>query len=856
MEDFTMKRVLIGLIGLLMALPALAGLHTAPYSYDFAGWSAVVDDWTNSGTGNYTTGHTAPNSVKFDGSGDYIISPTIDNPDQMKVWLKGNSTSTPGIFKIYARQGGGSWVMIRECTWGSGMDIPNGSWGPQIVIDLGPAFEGQNDVDFQFVYELKNAGNVALDDFEVTAYSAGAETDAHLLGCVGGLATISSLVDTQPERQIVLHFETQDAGVGTLNTIINGITITQGDANTVANWTQVIAGAELYELTLGGPWIGTVNNGSIVFTGSPMATMPNGGPVFEWDLYIWLKPLPYWADNEILEFHVDPTSFAVDPLGSLFDPADLPCESGDLNNKIDIVGTQLSIVTQPPANACKDQSFTMWVGFTDENGGVDEDWPSENITLSVNTGTGVLSSASGLTKASTNGESGWTDLKYNVAEAGVILQAVSVSFPTPVLSNAITFTTCPTIVCDAYPLCWDGNTGNDAVPFVVHISISDWTAAAGQDVYVKTYNGSANPYHYTDANGWSNNTAYTHKPIVTLDANGNWSGWLALKSSGMSTVRPRAALVSSTGTNITGDLFTGTLLDLVTNGVIVKDADGVASNGDPGNIVLVRNGGGDILGSWIIEDNGYPLDDGGSAIAAGGWRMAMCDVCEDVTFESWAPATWPNGYDIPSFFDVVEDFCPTPGSTVELDDVVLPVNLLSFTAAAGDGEVTLNWTTASEQGNDYFIVLRDNSDVIHVPSRGDAATGYEYSWTDDALTNGTTYSYTLIAVSLTGDRAELETVEATPTENAATITEYALHQNYPNPFNPSTQIGFDLVESGIVTLKVYNLMGQTVATLASGSMTAGSHVVSFDATNLTSGVYLYRIEVNGFAAEKKMLLMK
>ncbi len=77
-----------------------------------------------------------------------------------------------------------------------------------------------------------------------------------------------------------------------------------------------------------------------------------------------------------------------------------------------------------------------------------------------------------------------------------------------------------------------------------------------------------------------------------------------------------------------------------------------------------------------------------------------------------------------------------------------------------------------------------------------------------------------------------------------------------NPFNPTTTIAFDLLENGFVTLKIYNVMGQSVATVVNGTMNAGRHSVAFDASNLSSGVYLYRIEANGFSAEKKMLLMK
>jgi hypothetical protein len=178
-----------------------------------------------------------------------------------------------------------------------------------------------------------------------------------------------------------------------------------------------------------------------------------------------------------------------------------------------------------------------------------------------------------------------------------------------------------------------------------------------------------------------------------------------------------------------------------------------------------------------------------------------------------------------------------------------------FTAVSGDRSVTLTWSTASEPNNARFEISRDEVKVADVTARGSNSSGAEYTWMDRELTNGTTYHYSLVAVDINGNRSTLGTAAATPV-NAVVITEYALHQNYPNPFNPETQITFDLLEAGTVNLTVYNLMGQAISSLVHGSMTAGRHIVSFDATNLPSGVYLYRIEVNGFTAQHKMLLMK
>ena len=94
------------------------------------------------------------------------------------------------------------------------------------------------------------------------------------------------------------------------------------------------------------------------------------------------------------------------------------------------------------------------------------------------------------------------------------------------------------------------------------------------------------------------------------------------------------------------------------------------------------------------------------------------------------------------------------------------------------------------------------------------------------------------------------------TVERTTPTSYSLYQNYPNPFNPSTVIRFDLPEAQVVSLKVFNVLGQEVATLASGVREAGEHSVTADFTNLPSGMYIYRMKAGTFTNVKKLLLVK
>jgi hypothetical protein len=86
--------------------------------------------------------------------------------------------------------------------------------------------------------------------------------------------------------------------------------------------------------------------------------------------------------------------------------------------------------------------------------------------------------------------------------------------------------------------------------------------------------------------------------------------------------------------------------------------------------------------------------------------------------------------------------------------------------------------------------------------------------------------------------------------------QFELAQNYPNPFNPTTQISYSIPKESYVSLKVYNLMGQEVATLISGNQTAGKYTVPFDASRLSSGVYMYRLQAGTSVEVKRMIFMK
>ncbi|MBU0509396.1 T9SS type A sorting domain-containing protein [bacterium] len=189
-------------------------------------------------------------------------------------------------------------------------------------------------------------------------------------------------------------------------------------------------------------------------------------------------------------------------------------------------------------------------------------------------------------------------------------------------------------------------------------------------------------------------------------------------------------------------------------------------------------------------------------------------------------------------------------------DEKLPVEMGNVDLAIVDDAVRMTWNTVSENDLDKFIVSR-NGEMVGEVRATNTASGHEYSFADANVEYGTSYTYELAIVDLGGAREVVFTESITPSELAATVSEYKLHQNFPNPFNPSTSIRYDVKAENHVTLKVFNATGQEVATLVNGSEKVGVHFVNFDAANLTSGLYFYTIQIGDvYSATKKMLLVK
>jgi len=194
---------------------------------------------------------------------------------------------------------------------------------------------------------------------------------------------------------------------------------------------------------------------------------------------------------------------------------------------------------------------------------------------------------------------------------------------------------------------------------------------------------------------------------------------------------------------------------------------------------------------------------------------------------------------------------------------MLPVELTAFSALAGDREVRLSWTTASEAENDHWIIERATSangpwTAIHEePGQGTVSTETHYSYMDRTVQNGAIYWYRLTDVSMMGARQSHSPISATPGSLSGEIPrEFVLRQNFPNPFNPTTTFEFALPQAGFATLKIYDLLGREVASVVEGNLEARWYQVTWNAGNLPSGVYLYTLAAPNFSDTRKLLLMK
>jgi hypothetical protein len=196
--------------------------------------------------------------------------------------------------------------------------------------------------------------------------------------------------------------------------------------------------------------------------------------------------------------------------------------------------------------------------------------------------------------------------------------------------------------------------------------------------------------------------------------------------------------------------------------------------------------------------------------------------------------------------------------TLTNTDSPLPVKLNSFTSTVKNRNAVLNWVTSSEINNTGFNIERKTTEsgwqkIGFVAGKGTINTQTSYTFSDTKLNSGK-YQYRLKQIDNNGN---FEYHNLSGEVEVGLPTKYELSQNYPNPFNPLTKIDFQLPNDGKVTLVIYDITGREMATLLNNEFKkADYYTVMFNGSNLSSGVYFYRIAADKYVMTKKMVLVK
>jgi len=203
-------------------------------------------------------------------------------------------------------------------------------------------------------------------------------------------------------------------------------------------------------------------------------------------------------------------------------------------------------------------------------------------------------------------------------------------------------------------------------------------------------------------------------------------------------------------------------------------------------------------------------------------------------------------------FHVWEDNAGVPG-----DDMIVPFDVTAEASPTNTSAMTrIDLRPYGLRPNgDFWIGITAPYGIVYSTMESTDETGttaYQRSFTGSY--NGTSWDWTLQALDNWHFRAVIGETSGIEENNVPSVTE--LKQNYPNPFNPATTINFNLAKDAKVSLVVYDVMGRKVADLVNKNMVSGSHKVSFDASNLVSGVYYYTLKAGEVNQTKKMMLIK
>lgn len=186
-----------------------------------------------------------------------------------------------------------------------------------------------------------------------------------------------------------------------------------------------------------------------------------------------------------------------------------------------------------------------------------------------------------------------------------------------------------------------------------------------------------------------------------------------------------------------------------------------------------------------------------------------------------------------------------------------PTNFQAY--LIGNSEIELKWNRNLENDFSHYAIYKGSQEGFTPDESNLLETTTDTSFTDNEILDGN-YYYLISAFDFNGNESqyseEVGVLVGVEKEDNQLPTEFSLSQNYPNPFNPTTKIQYDIPKTSHVTLTIYNMNGHVVEKLVNKKQEPGFYSINWDARNVSTGVYIYRIQAGGFSAVKKCLLIK
>lgn len=659
----------------------------------------------------------------------------------------------------------------------------------------------------------------------------------------------ASSISSTSDAVRVWSFTIRDGGgssdADALSTELTDMTIGKGGSNGVTSWANTIRKAALFD---GTTLIAQadVSSESLTFagmSGSNVTAADNASKTL--DLYLTFKTAV--TDNEQFQFAT--TSATANGSGSLFASADAGGASSSVTgdaNKIEVTASKLVFTTEPNEFVNPNTNFTVAVKARDANDNDDLD-ATTSVTLTKASGSGTLSSSTGLTQSLSSGTFTWSDAQLDTKGQNITLSTTN-----------------------------DGSLSN---PTTSAFEVSD-------ALLVENFNYTAATL--LTSNGWTAHSA-AGTEAITVNSTG-------LTFPNYPSVSGNSALVDNTGEDVNRS-FTSVTSGIVYVSFLVQVSqivDGYFLHIGPSPL------GSTFIGRVFIQGTGDGIT----------YRFGLTKYSEAATYSTttynkdttylvtlkYEIVTGTTNDQVSLFvFTSADDYSSEPSTptigpltpvatdcdpgtialrqysasqnvvvdgirvTTDWSDVPLPVQMASVTVTANRLNATINWVTATEIDNYGFEIERrlintlDWTTAGFVAGKGNSNSPTDYTFTDAGLAAGK-YAYRIKQVNRDGSS---EYFAAGEVEVGAAEKRLTLEKNYPNPFNPSTSIEFTVPTDGGVTLKVYNLIGEEVATLFKGEATAGTiYKSTFNASELPSGLYFARLQHNGSSLVRKMLLTK